>query len=82
MLTADLKRLVGLAGFNEKMLSSHSIRRGGASAAFSAQVPGELIKLIGDWKSEAYLRYLDICMQHKINVAELMRDYLLKLAAA
>ena len=38
--------------------SGHSFRRGGATSAFRAGMPGELIQDIGFWKSDAYLRYL------------------------
>jgi hypothetical protein len=40
-------------------ISSHSFRRGGATWALSCGVPGEVIKVMGDWKSSAYLVYLD-----------------------
>lgn len=39
--------------------SSHSFRRGGATWAMSCGVPGEIVKLMGDWASTCYLRYLD-----------------------
>jgi hypothetical protein len=32
-----------------------SFRRRGASWAFSAEVPSELIQLYGDWSSDAYI---------------------------
>ena len=40
-------------------VSSHSFRRGGAVWLLSCKVPGEVIKVMGDWKSKAYLAYLD-----------------------
>ncbi|KAK7485543.1 hypothetical protein BaRGS_00023231 [Batillaria attramentaria] len=40
-------------------ISSHSFRRGGATWALSCGVPGEVIKVMGDWKSSAYLAYVD-----------------------
>lgn len=33
--------------------------RGGATYAFRSGVPGELIQVMGDWKSDAYKRYFD-----------------------
>ena len=39
--------------------SGHSFRRGGACWALSQNIPSEAIKLFGDWKSNAYLSYLD-----------------------
>ena len=40
-------------------ITSHSFRRGGAVHALSSGLPGEVVKLFGDWKSAAYLSYLD-----------------------
>lgn len=45
--------------------SGHSFRRGGASWAFQAGVPGELIQVMGDWSSDAYRRYLEFNMRSK-----------------
>jgi hypothetical protein len=45
-------------GKNPKQFSTHSFRRGGASWAFSSEIPSELIQLYGDWKSDAYKNYL------------------------
>lgn len=50
---ARLKKLAG------PDISSHSFRRGGATHALSVGIPGEIIKVWGDWKSNAYLAYLD-----------------------
>lgn len=41
-------------------ISCHSFRRGGATWAFQAGVSIESIKHIGDWKSNAYMRYIQI----------------------
>lgn len=40
-------------------ISSHSMRRGGATWALSSGIPGEVVKAWGDWKSVCYLVYLD-----------------------
>ncbi len=43
----------------EGNLSGHSFRRGGACWALSQNIPGEVIKIMGDWKSTVYMSYLD-----------------------
>ena len=43
--------------------SPHSFRRGGATFAFDRHVPSELIKLQGDWQSDAYLVFLELSQQ-------------------
>ena len=43
----------------EGNLSGHSFRRGEACWALSQNIPGEIIKIMGDWKSTVYMSYLD-----------------------
>jgi len=45
---------------NLKGYSGHSFRRGGASHALSCGVPMEMIMAQGDWKSLAYVEYLNL----------------------
>lgn len=72
-----LRCMLDKAGFEAASFSGHSFRRGGATFAFRARVPGELIKLQGDWSSEAYLRYLDFSMDAKLEVGVAMRGLIL-----
>ena len=69
-----LRLVVQDMGLNPRLYSTHSFRRGGATFAFKAKVPGELIKTQGDWLSEAYLKYLDLSLENRYQVAERMRD--------
>ena len=48
----------------------HSFRRGGASWAFNNGVPGELIQVMGDWKSDAYKVYLEFSLSSKMSIAK------------
>ena len=75
MLQSQLKALVKATGRDLALYSSHSIRRGGATAAFRARVPGELIKVHGDWASDAYLRYLHVPLEQRVEVAGRFRDF-------
>ena len=52
--------------------TGHSFRRGGASWAFQAGVPGELIQICGDWASESYKLYLEFSSQNKLDLASLL----------
>ena len=47
------------------LFSPHSFRRGGATFAFDCHIPSEIIKLHGDWQSDAYLVYLELSQQQK-----------------
>ena len=52
------QRLKALLG-GRTDITSHSFRRGGATWALSCGIPGEIIKVMGDWQSAAYLSYVD-----------------------
>ncbi len=67
-----LASLISLAGASPKGFTGHSFRRGGASCAFAAGVPGELIKKHGQWRSDAYLRYLDFSLESQLAVSKAM----------
>ena len=64
-----LKKIVKGLGLNPTNFSTHSFRRGGTSFAFQAGVPRDLIKVMGDWKSEAFLRYLSMPLEHRAQMA-------------
>lgn len=68
-LVTYLRQILQKAGFNPKAFSGHSFRRGGATWAFKCGVPGELIRLHGDWKSASYLRYLEFSTETKMGVS-------------
>ena len=76
--TSNLRSLLASAGLASKSYSGHSFRRGGATFAFKAGVPGELIKLHGDWVSDAYLLYLNVSLQQKFSVYTAMKSLILQ----
>ena len=45
-------------GISGADISCHSFRRGGASWAFQAGVPTDTIRQVGDWQSNAYIKYI------------------------
>ncbi len=67
-----LRACLKARGYPHKSYSGHSFRRGGASTAFRAGVRGELVKLQGDWKSDAYLRYLHTPLEDRWGVSRSM----------
>ena len=58
------------------LFSTHIFRRGGATFAFQSGIPSELIQLQGDWKSDAYKKYLTFTLDDKLMVAEKIRDHI------
>ena len=57
-LDEGIKHLASCISLDPKDFSGHSLRRGDATFAFQCGIPAELIKLQGDWQSDAYMLYL------------------------
>ena len=59
-LVGWIKRLIQHAGLDPSRFAGHSLRRGGATFAFSnANLHPILIKALGDWLSDSFLRYCE-----------------------
>ena len=56
------------AGLDPAHYSGHSLQKGGATCALIAGVPETMVKLQGDWFSNAYQRYLSFPMEQKMDV--------------
>ena len=65
VLTKWLRAWIEALNRDPAQFSSHSLRRGGAQWAARCGIPAHVIKMLGDWKSDAYLRYLDLTLQDK-----------------
>ena len=57
--------LVRKAGGDPSVYGTHSLRRGGATWALKCGLSSDVIKLLGDWKSNAYQVYLDVPLREK-----------------
>ena len=66
--TNFLKECISFIGLDESRYSLHSFRRGGASFAFCSGASPQFVKAQGDCVSDAYLVYLVITPQDRINV--------------
>ena len=64
---SQLRSLLSRIGVEAANFSGHSFRRGAASWALQNGLPGDIIKILGDWKSEAYFSYLTLDQQSKVN---------------
>ena len=56
---SEFKRRFAYAGVTTKGLSTHAMRRGGATALFTAGVPTLAIMAHGRWTSDAWRKYVD-----------------------
>ena len=68
--TAKLQATLQAIGFPADKYSGHSFRRGGASYAFQCGLPVDLIKIQGDWSSNACERYLQPSLSLRQQVAD------------
>lgn len=71
-LVGRLRELLGAAGFNPKRYSGHSLRRGGAEFSARLGLSHLVIQLRGDWKSQAYLRYVSLHYNVNLDAARAM----------
>ena len=72
-LNKKLKEVIQKVGEDPTQFSSHSVRHGGCTWAFLSGVPPEMIKLLGNWKSDCYLRYLHYPFETRVAASELMK---------
>lgn len=66
-LSKWLKLWVAAVGENPKEFSTHSMRVGGATFAFDSDIPGQTIQILGGWASQAYLRYLQLSLDKRVD---------------
>lgn len=64
--TYQLKKWIQAINMSHKRFSSHSMHRGGASFAFSQNLPGESIRVLGAWASDCYLRYIQMTLDTRL----------------
>ena len=59
----------GIPGLQVSKYSHQSFRRGGATFAFSCNLPSVFIKAMGDWLSDSYMRYIELDDSIRASVA-------------
>ena len=65
---AFLKECIDFLGLDRQVYSLHSFCRGGATFAFRAGAPAQFIKSQGDWAREAYIVYLVVSTNDKLDI--------------
>ena len=63
-----LHRLISAIGLNTSDYNTHSLRRSGATHLLSLGVPFEIIKILGDWKSDCVFKYLKPNAETKLSM--------------
>ena len=65
-LNNGIKHLASLACLDPQDYSGHSLRRGGATFAIQWGFPSKLIKVQGNWRSDAYMLYLTLPLADRL----------------
>ena len=60
---------------NVNAFSSHSLRRGGCTEVFKNGVPEITIKTLGNWASDAYLRYIDSTLNSRLKAWMIFNNF-------
>ena len=71
-LVEGIKTLARAAGVDPRQYSGHSLRRGGATYAFSLGAPKHLVQLQGNWRSDAVLLYHQLSLADRLVLPTLM----------
>ena len=50
--------------------AAHSFRRGGASWALQCGLAPDVVRILGDWKSDTYLSYIDLPLSARVKMAQ------------
>ena len=61
--------------------SLHLLCRWGATFAFQSDMEGQMIKLLGDWASDCYKRYIDVTIDQRYDSMKTFVEGLDKLIA-
>ena len=70
--TSRLKKLLEVAGYNPRLFSGHSFRRGGATYLFKLGASILQIQASGDWSSQCFVRYLHVSEEERLKVQQLV----------
>ena len=73
-LNDGIKNLVSLISLDPLEFSGYSLRRGGATFAFKCGIRAELIKLQGDWRSDAYMLYLSLPLADRLVLMQVLAE--------
>ena len=50
----------------KNLYSSHSLRRGGTTHAFNKGIPEQTIKVLGNWASQCFRKYIELTVETRL----------------
>ena len=68
-----VRECLSLCHVDPVLIGTHSFRRGGASFCYGIGLSPDAIKLLGDWKSNCYQRYLENDVKTRFEIVRLMQ---------
>ena len=74
-----LKKWCKAAQIDHKVFMPHCSHRGGLNWAHDAEVSGESLMVMGDWKSNVYRDYLNLDLESRIKTGKCMAEHLSKM---
>lgn len=66
-LQSRLQDWIEKIGENPALFSLHCLRRGGATWAIESGLVSSDLKVMGDWASDSFMRYIDSSLQHRVD---------------
>ena len=73
-----LRLVLGQVGVQyAEQYSSHSFRRGGCTFSFLCGIPILVIKTLGSWRSDCFLKYIEFPLESRTAASELMKQGIL-----
>ena len=70
---ARIRQVLSGSSLDGRQVGCHSLRRGGATHCYAMGLSAESIKLIGDWSSSCFMRYIDNDFQTRFNIVTQMQ---------
>ena len=75
-LNNSIKHFASLVSLNPQDFFGHSMRRGGATFVFQCGIPSKLIKVQGDWRSDAYMLYLTLPLADRLVLSHAVSQHI------
>ena len=75
-LNNSIKHLASLVSLDPQDFSGHSLHRRGATFAFQCGIPSKLIKVQGDWRSDAYMLYLTLPLADRLVLSHVVSQHI------
>lgn len=62
------------SGLTSSEISTHSYRRGGATFCYALGFSADSIRMLGDWRSDCYQRYIDNDLKTRLQLVKIMQS--------